>query len=997
MTENTILLKARAWGCKIKSNIQGELVLSPTELKQGEGLNIKFNINFDPDDLPESIEVSQENKQGIGFTLPALIPQKVSEAAVEVDIPLEYVDAKPGEYRIEINFRHAEYGTLIADVSPINFQLITPQVEIAYCRPDKTNISRGQEVNIEVGINSPAPQKIRGIVFGRLTGPSHLVHKLYELEPKRISILGDREVNWHLRIPADESETGKLKAVIEFKSKDSFSKKEFDRLLELRASRALRVISIKGSASEVSSGDELVLNAELENIGLEDMDFEVFPEIILKALRKRIQKQKAPVDRKVDKKLQETGTTEEEIEEFVELEGDEDYKAQRWVLPTRSLKLASDKSEQLKWSWRLPENIPTGKYQVTIHWTDLTANKSAKYSQELFEVKKHHEVRILNAILVRESFSAGDEAGIKIILSDKGTRTNDSLVVDCRVFDILSQEVFRSSNKIKITEAGTEFDLLWSIPMKQDSGKYDLEVQVLSGDQNLGSRRFSKILNIELPVKLDIHLIMPSTIKEDLEIIPYLLETEEITNKIKHQTLAIYRLNSNTHLYKSNDELIKYSIDEKSTPGKLQIFGDGLLSYLVTRRYLNQKSIKSELDYWYKLGYSWSNMMLGGEQFLDVKGIAKLKKICSKGPTIAVCEEISQTIFRNGSPSSSQKRAGTAGLNDVLKEKALKDKGLSKTDELKLITLVLKFFSELDTKGDSLESKPKHQLKAKKSANNLQLIYELNSTLLNSVKFRKKVNSHLLQKKFNQILTKWLYDVRKSRIKRNPSNDKWLVIRTAYSYLFTYLIREIISILRTISREKSIAPANFCKLSLLEISYYFSLMNYYKSEAKYNPYLMGDQANQQLNFAFGEIKKQVMIFWSMHKSWQMRCSNYLKNMSKRANLAYVREHVKITTNPVILHGLRGMQSRIKLILGNDGSRRITLQSNLALPSIHWNLLEPEAMAVNDMYQLKRMQIASKQTKELPINISFPQSLSFPKYTGILKLNAKPITLLPEID
>jgi hypothetical protein len=963
MTENTILLKARAWGCKIKSNIQGELVLSPAELKQGEGLNIKFNIDFDPNDLPESIEISQENKQGVGFSLPAPISQKVSEATVEVDIALEYVDAKPGEYRIEMNFRHAEYGTQLADVSPINFQLTTPQVEIAYCRPDKTNVSRGQKVNIEVGINSPAPQKIRGIIFGRLTGPSNLVHKLYELEPKRVSILGDREVNWHLQIPADESETGKLKAVIEFKSKDSFSKKEFDRLLELRASRALRVTSIKGSASEVSGGDELVLTAELENIGLEDMGFEVFPEIILKALRKRIQKQKAPVDRKVDKKLEETGT-DEEIEEFVELEGDEDYKAQRWVLPTRSFKLASDKTEQLKWSWRLPDTIPTGKYQVTVHWTDLTTNKSAKYSQELFEVKKHHDVRVLNAIPVRESFSA--------VLSDKGTRTNDSLVVECRVFDILSQEVFRSSNKIKITESGTEFDLLWSIPVKQDSGKYDLEVQVLTGDQNLGSRRFSKILNIELPVKLDIHLMLPSTIKEDLEIIPYLLETEKITNKIKHQNLAIYRLNSNTHLYKSNDELIKYSIDEKSTPSKLKIFGDGLLSYLVTRRYLNQKSIKSELDYWYKLGYSWSNMMLGGEQFLDVKGITKLKKMCSMNPRIAVCEEISQTLFRIGSPSSSQNRASTARLNDVLKEDALKDKNLSKTDELKLITFVLKFFSEFDTKDNSPGTKPKHQLKAKKSTKNLQLIYELNSILLNSVKFRKNVNSHHLQKKFNQNLTKWLYDVRRSRIKRNPGNDKWLLIRTAYSYLFTYLIREIISILRTTSRKKSITPANFCKLSLLEISYYFSLMNYYKSEAKYNPYLMGDQANQQLNFAYGEIKKQEMIFWSLHKSWQLKCSNYLKNMSKRANLAYIREHVKITTNPMILHGLRGMQSRIKLILGNDGARNITLQPNLALPSIHWNLLEPEAMAVNDMYQLRRIQIAPKQTKELSVNISFPQ-------------------------
>lgn len=998
MPENTILLKVRAWGCKIKSNIQAEVVLGSTELKQGENLSFKLNINFNPDDLPKSIEVSQENKQGVGFELSAPISHEISEPTLELAVGLKFIDAKPGEYRINVNFRHAEYGTQLAEVQPSMFRLLTPKVEVAYCQVDKPIISRGSLVNILVGIRSPAPQKIRGIVFGRVIGSGNLVHKLYELEPKRVSILGDREVNWQLQIPADESQTGKLTAVIEFKSKDSFSKKEFVGLIEIRASKALNISSLKSSAAVVSSGDDIAFTAELENTGLEPMEFEVFPEILLKALRKKVQKQQTPVDRKVAKKLQEVSTevVGDELEEFVELEPDENYLNQRWVLPTKSLTLASDNTGQLKWDWRLPEKIPPGRYQVTLHWRDSLTHKTGEYSQELCEVKKHHEVRILSVIPSQDSFGAGDNAVVKILLADAGTRSSEGINVECRVFDILNQEVFRSSKNMKLTESGTEFDLLWSIPGNQDPGKYELQVLVFSGEQKLVSRRFSKIINIELPIKLDIHLMLPSTKNDELELTPFLLETEEVIEKISHQNLAIYRLNSNTHLYKSNGDLIKYSLDAKSTPNELQAFGNVLFSYLVTLRYLNPKTIRSELNYWYKLGYSWSNILVSGESVLGLKEMGKLKNVTSKNPSLAVWDEIAQILFfKQG--SGTKNKPSSIKLSDVLKKDALRDKTLLKSDEVKLINFLLNFYSDPKTFTDSPSTLLKSEPKSKNGKDDLQLIHKINKILKYSVKFRKKMNSPQLQKRFSQALTTWSSAVRKGRVRRAPGRESWLTIRTAYSYLFAYLIKDIIRILKTLLREKSITPANFCKLLLLEISYYFMLMHYNKSRAKLDPYLVGDSANRQLSFAFSELKKLEQNFWALHKIWQMKCTTYLKNMSKRANLVYVREHITISTNPVILHGSRGAEAKGKLILGNNGSRRITLQPTLALPSTHWNLIEPEAMTVNDLYQFGRFQITPKQTIELPINISFPQSLSFPKYTGILKLNTKPIKLLSELS
>ena len=95
--------------------------------------------------------------------------------------------------------------------------------------------------------------------------------------------------------------------------------------------------------------------------------------------------------------------------------------------------------------------------------------------------------------------------------------------------------------------------------------------------------------------------------------------------------------------------------------------------------------------------------------------------------------------------------------------------------------------------------------------------------------------------------------------------------------------------------------------------------------------------------------------------------------------------------------MRGAHGKTKLILGNNGTRAIALYPHLALPSQHWNLVEPEATVVNNLYQLKRIVIAPKQTKEISLAVAFPQTLSFDNYSGILKLNPKQIKLITEID
>jgi hypothetical protein len=289
MTDHIINLKVRVWGCNIKSNIQAELLWEHPEVKQGDDINLKLSIAFDPEDLPKFIEVAQkQDHPNPGFTLPEAMRDDIFNANLDLEIPLTYDAGDTGLYKVEINFRHAEFGTQLADVEPITFHMVTPDVEIISCKTDKARVSHGVDFNLNVNINSPSPQKLRGIIFGSLITDDPLIHKMYELEPKRISVQGEKEILWHITVPHDESETGKLRAIIEFKSKETFSKREFDDLIEIRQTKLLRLNSLKSSVETLSTGDELVIDADLENIGLEDVNCSVYPRSLATVRKDRL-------------------------------------------------------------------------------------------------------------------------------------------------------------------------------------------------------------------------------------------------------------------------------------------------------------------------------------------------------------------------------------------------------------------------------------------------------------------------------------------------------------------------------------------------------------------------------------------------------------------------------------------------------------------------------------------------------------------------------------
>ena len=174
---------------------------------------------------------------------------------------------------------------------------------------------------------------------------------------------------------------------------------------------------------------------------------------------------------------------------------------------------------------------------------------------------------------------------------------------------------------------------------------------------------------------------------------------------------------------------------------------------------------------------------------------------------------------------------------------------------------------------------------------------------------------------------------------------------------------------------------------------------YTKSRAALDNFISSQELselNNEVTNSVMELKRPVNRYWQLNGRWQNIYTNYLENVKNRSKQAFVHDHVKITTNPIIIEGMRGGLGKSRLILGNNGQRSVVLNAKLAFPSNQWSLIEPAAIIKNNLYDLKNIKISPKQTIEIKCSVSFPNTLSFNNYKGILKMKPKPFELLPEI-
>jgi len=982
MIEHLIQFNIRAWDCKIKSKIQAEFRLEESELRQGDLPKLQIHFDFDPEDIPSTLEVTQDlTKQKPGFTLQAPIKIDISESQLDLDLHLDYTQGVIGEYKISGTARQAEYGTELVELQPVMFSLKTPEVEIESCKASALKISKGHEIDILVGLISPAPQKLRGIVFGRLISSDYLVHNRYELEPKRISIEGEKELTWHIKIPIDETKSGMFKALIEFKSKDTFAKKEFESIFEVRQAKRVKVKALQSSKGIVSIGDEIEFSAELENVGLEKINIETYLAI-----------SKAGPSSNKNTSAKSQGKSQQ---------------VHSWTLEPKIVTIEPDSSFTPDWSWKVTEKATNGKYSLGLHWKDLDTGETFVYSEETFEIRKFHELKILNAITEMETFDPGDEAIIKIVITDSGTRAGEQLDLQWKILDIFNHEQFTQISNLVTNAEPFEVVLKWQVPTTLEGGRYDLVLRILRNEDELLLRKLSKLVKVELPVRLDLHLVLPSVSDLDIavpiDMKPYLIENENVIEHTKFSGMDVYKLNSNTNIFMLNNQLIRYSKGSLSNKQTLVEFIDNLFSYLLVKECEFINSLDEDIDFWWKIGYCLINLVLMDSNIKKGKGVQDIRIDSKRKLSLRSWNAVAKSILKDAKGKDPIKIKDSVKakikLDQIFNDNLLKNKSVTKSSEFNFIRSLLSYLM-------AQEQKFHHEMKNQGGEvkfdgdKNIAHLEKLTQILINSTKLKKFTTSKIMQKKFNKTIVKMFNQIINTNIPRETNKIKSEGINSGYYFLMLYLVYEITSILTQWKHNKTVKPAKYCKLILFELSYYLILVHFSRSQAKYSPLHNlrdPDWLGAELGRDINEGKKISEKYWHYHKLWQNRYINYFKNIVKRSSLAFMHEHVTITTNPVILRGKRNEQASAKLILGNNGSRPVVVNPYLGLPTNHWNLVLPEAIYENNIYKLKRIKINPKQTKEIPMTISFPASLSFSSYTGVLKLNPKMIKLLPEFN
>jgi hypothetical protein len=409
---------------------------------------------------------------------------------------------------------------------------------------------------------------------------------------------------------------------------------------------------------------------------------------------------------------------------------------------------------------------------------------------------------------------------------------------------------------------------------------------------------------------------------------------------------------------------------------------------------LKPKPIENEFDYWSKIGYCWTNLILLEKNIRKGPGIREVKISGNQKLRLTAWGPVAKAIFKN---TLGKLPDNKFNLNTIYKENVVNDNSVKSTPDFQLTSIFLRFIFEDGLKVNKISKSVHDSLKGDLKLY-FDIISKLSSILKSSGKFKRVVNSSALEKKFNKILTKWLNSIKHGKIDRMPNQGKFEILSSGYYYILLYLVTEITNSIQRFKKERSASLNEYWNILLPQILYYFLLIQYYKCQGKFNKFLTKtdlSDLSENINSCIGEIKKIVNRYWQIHKRWQIRYTNYIKNMIKRERQVFIHDHVKITTNPIIFEGMRGGNGGGKLILGNDGPHAVKLDGVFALPSVHWSLIEPESQLINNLYYVKQMKIPSKQTKELRLTISLPNALTFGEYKGVLKLKNRAFELLNE--
>jgi hypothetical protein len=156
-----------------------------------------------------------------------------------------------------------------------------------------------------------------------------------------------------------------------------------------------------------------------------------------------------------------------------------------------------------------------------------------------------------------------------------------------------------------------------------------------------------------------------------------------------------------------------------------------------------------------------------------------------------------------------------------------------------------------------------------------------------------------------------------------------------------------------------------------------------------------DQNKEELTRHFASVEHLATLLEPTLTAVTTLFSNQKRNMELRTNSALLYNSVKLVGDSNILNGLSGEQVKKQLLLKNKSSKRLKFNLLFAFPSEDWHLLEPETNLIDGVYWKENVIIAPSGKYKEKLTVSFPKSLAYQDYIGLIKLEPVDLRLLEE--
>ena len=196
---------------------------------------------------------------------------ELGPTAATVTIPMTVTEgAELGRYYAQVVYADERREHFEAE-APLEVTRHWVTIESLTVTPARA--SPGDAVDIAVRMSFGGEGRVRGHARGRLQpeGWGGDEAQVMDLSKERSSVMTEREVEWHVRIPR-EAPLGPYMARVEFASGEGKEERTFTGVLRVVPRRALHADPPSVEPAMLAPGERFVLKARLENVGFEPLD-----------------------------------------------------------------------------------------------------------------------------------------------------------------------------------------------------------------------------------------------------------------------------------------------------------------------------------------------------------------------------------------------------------------------------------------------------------------------------------------------------------------------------------------------------------------------------------------------------------------------------------------------------------------------------------------------------------------------------------------------------